>query len=390
MQVVVIVIDSGGIGAAPDAEKWGDLGANTITHALEAVGGADLPHLAAMGLGHLTALPGTAPVALKGSAAKLAPRAEGKDTLAGHWEMMGLLVDEPFRTYPEGFPPPVVDALTQAFGRPLLGNRPASGTRIIEELGPEHMKTGWPIVYTSADSVLQIAAHEEVVPLETLYEWCQKARSIMQGPNLVGRIIARPFRGTPGHFQRTASRHDYAVEPWSETMVDRIQEAGIETVAVGKIGDIFSQHGFDQHIKTVSNLDGLEKTGQVLEGQAFDRFIFTNLVEFDSHYGHRRDARGYVRALLELDGKLDDIWSRLGDEDQLWITADHGCDPTFAGTDHTREWVPWLTYGARIPREIAEPRSTLADLAATLAGLWQLTPLGTGHPWRALLHEGGI
>ncbi|NMP24169.1 phosphopentomutase [Sulfobacillus harzensis] len=390
MQVVLIVIDSGGIGAAPDAERFGDTGANTITHALEAVGGADLPHLAAMGLDRLTPLPGTRPAELAGAAVKVAPRANGKDTLAGHWEMMGLVVDQPFPTYPDGFPMDVVKALTAAFGRPILGNRAASGTEIIAELGAEHMASGKPIVYTSADSVLQIAAHEEVVPVATLYQWCEAARQVMQGPNRVGRIIARPFIGTPGHFERTPNRHDYAVEPWQDTMVDRMQDAGIETVAVGKIGDIFSLHGFDQHLKTVSNRDGLEKTRDLLDEPAFDRFIFTNLVQFDSHYGHRRDPMGYVRALQELDRMLPEIWARLGDEDQLWITADHGCDPTFRGTDHTREWVPWLTYGAQIPSRIDVPRHTLADMAATLAGLWQLTPLGPGHPWRLLLrHEEG-
>lgn len=387
MQVIMIVIDSGGIGAAPDAERFGDVGANTIQHAIEAVGGANLPHLAAMGLGHLVTISGTSPAELRGAAVKVSPRANGKDTLAGHWEMMGLLVQEPFRTYPDGFPPEVVATLEKAFGCPMLGNRAASGTAIIEELGARHLETGWPIVYTSADSVLQIAAHEAVVPLDTLYSWCERARQVMEGPHRVGRIIARPFMGSLGHFTRTANRHDYAVAPWQDTMVDRMAEAGIETVAIGKIGDIFSGHGFDRHVTTMSNQDGLDKTLDVVQEPRFDRFVFTNLVEFDSHYGHRRDASGYVRALEELDAFLPVIWEAMAPEDQLWITADHGCDPTFPGSDHTREWVPWLTYGERIPRLIDKPRTTLADMAATLAGHWQLTTVGPGQPWRTLLRE---
>lgn len=385
MQVVLIVIDSGGIGEAPDAARFGDTGANTIGHALEAVGGAALPNLAAMGLGELLHLQGTDSAPLRGSAVKVEPQANGKDTLAGHWEMMGLMVSEPFRTYPEGFPASVAAELESAFGRPILGNRAASGTAIIAELGGLHMETGAPIVYTSADSVLQIAAHEEIVPLSTLYAWCEAARRIMQGPNLVGRIIARPFLGTPGKFQRTPNRHDYAVAPWGDTMVDRLQEAGIETVAIGKIGDIFSNQGFDRHLKTTSNKDGLVKTREVLAEPSFDRFVFTNLVEFDSHYGHRRDAAGYVKALQELDRMLPELWDAMDADDQLWITADHGCDPTYRGTDHTREWVPWLAYGAQVPHRIDPPRHTLADMAATLGGLWQLTTVGPGHPWDALL-----
>ena len=385
MQVILLVIDSGGVGEAPDAKRFGDVGSNTIQHAIEAVGGANLPHLNAMGLGELVPALKKRSGQLKGASVKIAPRANGKDTLAGHWEMMGLLVKEPFRTYPEGFSKEVLEQLEHAFGCPILGNRAASGTQIIAELGQEHMRTGYPIVYTSADSVLQIAAHEEVVPLNTLYQWCQSAREVMQGPNLVGRIIARPFVGKPGAFVRTFNRHDYAVVPWGPTMVDQLQAAGIETVAIGKIGDIFSRHGFDTLIPTSGNLDGLEKTCQAALEPPKDRFIFVNLVEFDSHYGHRRDAKGYVRALEELDGMLPKIWNALSSTDQIWITADHGCDPTFIGTDHTREWVPWLTYGPSILPEAGEPRSTLADIGATLGKLFHTDILGSGTPWSHLL-----
>ena len=385
MQVVLIVIDSGGIGAAPDAGRFGDDGANTIGHALAANPGVLLPHLDAMGLGQLAAQVHIAGGPLNGAAARVAPRANGKDTLAGHWEMMGLVVAEPFRTYPSGFPPEVVEALTRAFGRPILGNKAASGTDIIAELGAGHVQTGHPIVYTSQDSVLQIAAHEAVVPVEQLYAWCAQARDIMQGPNLVGRIIARPFIGEPGHFVRTPNRHDFAVLPYAETMVDRLQDAGIETVAIGKIGDIFSRRGFDRVIPTTSNLDGLAKTAAVAGEPAFDRFVFVNLVEFDSHYGHRRDPSGYVHALAELDGMLPRLWESLADGDQLWITADHGCDPTFRGTDHTREWVPWLAWGSKVPSLVGQDRDTLADIGATLGGMFQVTTVGPGRPWRALL-----
>lgn len=389
VQVVLIVIDSGGIGEAPDARSYGDEGANTIGHALERAGNPHLPHLSAMGLEWLLGDPTPkgswkSPECL-GAATKLSPRAQGKDTLAGHWEMMGLVVDHPFQTYPEGFPAMVVKALTDAFGLPILGNRPASGTAIIEELGALHMKTGQPIVYTSADSVLQIAAHESVVPLDRLYQWCLAARAIMQGPHLVGRIIARPFIGEPGAFVRTAHRHDYAVAPWSETMVDRLQNAGVETVAIGKIGDIFSRQGFDTTVSTKSNRDGLKRTVEVAGAGGGDRFVFVNLVEFDSHYGHRRDPLGYVMGLQELDAFLPDIWGVLDPQDQLWITADHGCDPTFPGSDHTREWVPWLTYGSRIEPQIGEDRHTLADIGATLGALFQVTTVGPGRPWRALV-----
>ncbi len=387
MQVVLVVIDSGGIGAAPDADRFGDAGANTIVHAVAASGGASLPNLVAMGLDRLAPLTGTVTPPLRGAAAKVAPKANGKDTLAGHFEMMGLIVTEPFRTYPHGFPAPVVEELKAAFGRPILGNKAASGTEIIAELGEEHMKTGWPIVYTSADSVLQIAAHEKVVPLQLLQQWCQDARRIMQGEYRIGRIIARPFVGEPGHFIRTPNRHDYSVEPWTDTMVDRLQQAGIETIAVGKIGDIFSGRGFDRRVSTTSNRDGLEKTAALMREPGFDRFIFVNLVEFDSHYGHRRDPRGYTRALTELDAMLPTLWTELDDGDQLWITADHGCDPTYRGTDHTREWVPWLAVGPSLSPCIGEPRTTLADIGATLGGLWQVTTIGPGRPWRALLES---
>lgn len=386
MRIVLIVIDSGGIGDAPDAERFGDGGANTITHTAEAVGGVALPHLAQMGLTRLTPVPGTDDEPLRGVAYPLIPLANGKDTLAGHWEMMGITVTEPFRTFPKGFPHEVVEELERRFGRPVLGNEVASGTEIIQRLGPEHMKTGNPIVYTSADSVLQIAAHEEVVPVETLYRWCREARQVMQGPYLVGRIIARPFIGAPGHFVRTARRHDFSVEPPGPTVVDHLFRQGVETVAVGKIGDIFSGHGFSDHIPTQNNLDGLERTLFVLEKQAHHhQFIFTNLVDFDSQYGHRRNPAGYAEALRSLDRFLPRLWQELKADDQIWITADHGCDPTYRGTDHTRERVPWLAWGPSLTPFVGAARQGLSHIGATLAALFHVEPVGHGQPAVELL-----
>ncbi|MHB1954325.1 MAG: phosphopentomutase [Sulfobacillus sp.] len=388
MRIVLLVIDSGGIGPAPDSVQYGDAGANTIGHTAWAVGGLELPHLAAMGLTGLLSIKGTPQMALSGVAYPVHPHANGKDTLAGHWEMMGLTVTTPFMTYPNGFPDSVVEQLTVAFGRPLLGNEVASGTEIIQRLGARHLVTGWPIVYTSADSVLQIAAHESVVPVDLLYEWCEKARVIMQGPNLVGRIIARPFAGDPGHFQRTANRHDFAVSPWASTEVDMLLSHGVQTVAIGKITDIFSGQGFSSYRRTTSNLDGLQQTLNVLQSpHPHNQFVFTNLVEFDSHWGHRRNPAGYAQALKELDDFLPKIWNELDRDDQVWITADHGCDPTYRGTDHTRETLPWLAWGPSLRPMIGEARNTLADIAATLAAVFRVPVIGDGHAAQALLEE---
>ncbi len=384
MVICLVVIDSGGVGAAPDAGAYGDDGANTVGHALNALP-VPLPHLAGLGLGGLVALPGTEDVPLTGAAVRCHPVAAGKDTLAGHWEMMGAVVAEPFRTYPDGFPPAVVRQLQTAFGRPLLGNRAASGTRIIEDLAEEHRATGFPIVYTSADSVLQIAAHEDVVPLETLYAWCAAARTVMQGPHLVGRIIARPFTGSPGAFVRTPHRHDWAVPPPAGVFTAALFRAGVETVAVGKIWDIFSGVGFGERVITGSNKDALAKTLTTLEAPGGRRFVFVNLVDFDSQFGHRRDAPGYARALAELDAWVPEALGACGSSGQLWITADHGCDPTRPGSDHTREDVPWLVGGAGVVPGLGQPRTTLADMAATLADVWELPPPAVGTSrWKAL------
>ena len=387
MRICLVVIDSGGVGAAPDADRYGDGGANTLEHALAAAPTA-LPHLAAMGLGELISLTGTSPAPLVGSAVRCHPVAAGKDTLAGHWEMMGAIVSEPFRTYPDGFPAPVVRALAEAFGRPILGNRPASGTAIIEELAEPHFATGSPIVYTSGDSVLQIAAHEDVVPLETLYGWCAAARAIMQGGDLVGRIIARPFRGRPGALVRTAHRHDWTVPPPDDVFTARLADRGIHTVAVGKIWDIFSGVGFRERVATRSNRDALEKTLPHLSAGPEHALVFVNLVDFDSQFGHRRDAAGYAQALQELDAWVPEALHAVGRAGQLWITADHGCDPTAAGSDHTREDVPWLAAGAQVVPHVGRPCRTLADIAATMADAWAIPGPRAGQSrWKELTGE---
>lgn len=349
MQIVLLVLDSAGIGSAPDADGFGDGGANTLAHTIRRAGSRRaLPHLAQMGLDALIRAPGlNAPPGPRGRAVRLHPQANGKDSLAGHWEMMRLSVSRPFPTYPDGFPTEVVDRLAAAWGCQPLGNVAASGTEIIERLGTEHLASGRPILYTSADSVLQIAAHEEVVPLATLYRWCESAREVMRGEHEVGRVIARPFVGQPGRFVRTAGRHDYAVAPPSETTVDRLGAAGVGTLAIGKIGDIFCQRGFDAHWPTRDNGDGLEKIREAMGDKQYG-LVFANLVDFDAKWGHRRDPKGYMDGLLTVDEFLPALWEQLGPDDQLWITADHGCDPTYTGSDHTREDVPWLMFGSGV------------------------------------------
>lgn len=387
MRIVLLVIDSGGIGAAPDADRFGDQGANTIGHVAQNTPQFSLPHMAAMGLNRLVALPGNESVPLQGVAFPMIPLANGKDTLAGHWEMMGITIGEPFQTFPQGFPDPILSLLERVIGRPILGNEVASGTEIIARLGEKHLQTGYPIVYTSADSVLQIAAHEEIIPPQLLYHWCNTLRQLLDEEHYrIGRVIARPFTGTPEHFVRTPRRHDFTVRPPGPTVIDHLAQYGIETTAIGKIGDIFSGQGFRRHIVTNSNRDGLEKTLSAL-GRDPDghEFIFTNLVEFDSHFGHRRDVLGYAQALQEFDAFIPRFWELLKDDDQLWITADHGCDPTFIGTDHTREMVPWLAYGPCLTPYVGQTRVGLGDIGATLTALWHLPGAFPGQVATALL-----
>jgi phosphopentomutase len=380
MKAVLIVCDSLGVGEAPDADDYGDAGADTVGHAAAAVGGLKLPTLASWGFGRLTGIAGVDPVDPAAAVVgRMAERSAGKDTTTGHWEMMGVVLDQPFPTYPDGFPPEVIDAFSQAIGRGVLGNKPASGTEIIKELGAEHLETGQPIVYTSADSVFQIATHKQVVPLEQLYAWCEQARALLQGEHAVGRVIARPFDGDPGSFFRTKERRDYALPPAGPTVLEALEQAGVTTLGVGKIEDIFSRRGLVDSDHTGDNETSLDATVRFLREAGGTAFVFANLVDFDMVYGHRRDAEGYARCLERLDARLPEVVAELGDDDWLFLTADHGCDPTAPGTDHTREFTPLVAFspGGTSGHHLPD-RNTLADLGATIADLFAVPFNGPG------------
>ena len=365
-RVVLIVLDSVGIGEMPDAAEYGDVGADTLGHAL---GSREvrIPNLREMGLGNITRLP-VDPVEIpNGVFGKAATSSSGKDTTTGHWEMSGLITARPFPTYPKGFPPRVVEPFERAIGRKVLGNKPASGTEIIKELGEEHVRTGRPIVYTSADSVFQIAAHEQIVPLEQLYQWCEIAREMLVGEDEVGRVIARPFVGEPGNFRRTEARQDYAIDPPEDTLLDRVKSAGLAVTAVGKIGSIFCHRGTTEELKAGNNNASVDQTLRALATTGRG-LIFTNLVDFDMLYGHRNDVEGYARALEEFDVRLPEIQQAMRDDDLLMISADHGCDPGDVSTDHTREYVPVLVWGRRARGGVdLGIRSSLADIGQTVA-----------------------
>ena len=377
-KVVIIILDSVGIGALPDAALYGDLGCNTLGNCSLAVGGLNLPHLGRLGLGLLTDISGVPPVdkplACYG---KMMEQSPGKDTTTGHWELAGIILDRPFPVYPEGFPPEIMEPFTRRTGRGVLGNKAASGTGVIDELGELHMQTGYPIVYTSADSVFQIAAHEEVIPLEELYRICRIARELLTGEHEVGRVIARPFIGKPGSFMRTANRHDFSVKPPAPTVLDLLLGNGLQVVGVGKVKDIFAGHGITRSLSTTGNMDGVDKTLAAMR-EDFTGLVFTNLVDFDQLYGHRNDPHGYAGALEEFDRRLPEIMEALRPGDALFITADHGTDPTTPGTDHTREYVPLLVYGPGLKQGVGlGVRSSFSDVAATVARLFGLE-FGTG------------
>jgi len=367
-RVTLIVLDSAGVGALPDAGRYGDEGTNTFFHCAKETGGLYMPNMARLGLGNILDLPGVPPAEQPaGAYGKMAELSPGKDTTTGHWEIAGLILDKPFPLYPDGFPSELINAFEERIGRTVLGNKPASGTVIIEELGPEHMRTGCPIVYTSADSVFQIAAHEEIIPLTELYRMRGIARELLKGEHAVGRVIARPFVGQPGSFHRTAGRHDYSLAPTGPTLLDMLIERGLAVLAVGKIEDIFAGKGITRVIHTVDNMDGVDQTIKMMQGSERG-LIFTNLVDFDMVYGHRNNVRGYADALEAFDRRLPEILSFLRDDEVLFITADHGCDPTTPGTDHTREYVPLLAAGAPVSPGInLGTRETFADLAASIA-----------------------
>ena len=368
-RVLVLILDSVGVGAQPDAAPFGDEGTNTLVHTAAAVGGLALPHLGQLGLGCLAAIPGVPPTSTPRAAhGRLTQRSPGKDTTSGHWELMGLRLEHPFPVFPHGFPRSLIQAFTEAAGVDgVLGNKPASGTAILDELGPEHERTGRPIVYTSADSVFQVAAHTRVIPLEKLYAMCREARRLVD-PLGVGRVIARPFEGEAGAYRRTYDRHDYSLTPPGPTVLDRVKAAGHPVVGVGKIHDIFAGQGVTGSRPTRGNPDGIRVTAEVLDTLA-EGLVLVNLIDFDSLHGHRRDPAGYARCLEAFDQALPALLDRLHTGDLMLITADHGNDPSHTGsTDHTREYVPLLAYDPvrRRGRDLGL-RDTMADLGATVA-----------------------
>jgi len=367
MRAICIVVDSAGIAPMPDQTEYGDVGAATIPNLAKAAGGINLPTMQAMGLGNITEITGvpaaTNPTGSYGMMYELSP---GKDTTTGHWEMMGARLDFAFPVFPDGFPADFIERYEKAIGRKTLANYPASGTEIIDKLGDEHVKTGCPIVYTSADSVFQIAAHEDIIPVPELYRICQIARDMLQPPDLgAARVIARPFTGTSGKYTRTANRHDFSLTP-DETLLDVLKAKQIPTYGIGKIYDIFAGQGVEPHVTSKSNADGMQKTVESLD-KIKSGLIFTNLVDTDMVYGHRRDVNGYKKALEEFDIWLGSFIKLLKDDDILLITADHGCDPTYKGSDHTREAVPLLVYQKNRPGKDLGIRQGFWDVAATIA-----------------------
>lgn len=379
-RICVIVLDSVGIGELPDAARYGDAGAHTLGHIASRVPSFRLPQLQRLGLGSIEPLTGIAPAAQPlAFYGKMAEVSAGKDTMTGHWELMGLKIDVPFTVFPDGFPEELISQFEQETGRKVIGNKASSGTEILDELGERQMKTGEWIVYTSADSVFQLAAHEDVIPLEELYRACEIARRMtLHEPYAVGRVIARPYVGSPGAFERTSNRHDYAVKPPAATVMNQLKDAGFDCVAVGKINDIFSGEGVTGAHPTKSNKHGIETTASLLK-QSFNGLLFTNLVDFDSLYGHRRDVEGYAGALMEFDQRLPEIMEGIGPDDLLIITADHGNDPVHHGTDHTREYVPLLAYSPSLKKpQCLGVRGTFADIAATIAANFDLAGTGNG------------
>ncbi|MDR6122504.1 phosphopentomutase [Bacillus sp. SLBN-46] len=368
-RIFIVVMDSVGIGEAPDAERFGDKGSDTLGHIAERMNGLNMPNMGKLGLSNIRELKGIEkadkPLAFY---TKMMEASNGKDTMTGHWEIMGLNIQTPFRVFPEGFPDELVSELEKRTGRKIIGNKPASGTEILDELGEEHMKTGALIVYTSADSVLQIAAHEDIIPIEEQYKICKIARELtLDEKYMVGRVIARPFLGEPGSFKRTANRHDYALKPFDRTVMSELKDAGLDVIAIGKISDIYDGEGVTKSLRTVSNMDGMDKLVETLD-MDFTGISFLNLVDFDALYGHRRDPEGYGKALEEYDARLPEVFAKMKEDDLLMITADHGNDPVAPGTDHTREYVPLLVYSKSMTEGKEIPlRETFADLGATVA-----------------------
>jgi phosphopentomutase len=367
-RIIIIVLDSAGIGEMPDANKYGDIGSNTLGNIAIALPDFKLPELDKLGLGNIDGTYGLEKKTVaSGSFGKMAEKSPGKDTTTGHWEMTGIILDKPFPTYPNGFPKDVISSFEKAINTKTIGNIAASGTEIIKQLGQQHVMTGYPIVYTSADSVFQIAAHENIISVDKLYEICTIAREILKGEHAVGRVIARPFSGEPGSFYRTDRRHDFSLKPFSKTVLDYAKEAGFAVKAVGKIYDIFAGEGITESVRIHNNMDGVDHTLEYIK-QDFSGIIFSNLVDFDMLYGHRNDIRGYANALMAFDARMPEINASLKDDDILIITADHGCDPTTPSTDHSREYVPLIVYGRHLKGNInLGIRETFADIGALIS-----------------------
>src|SRR5579883_2832554 len=387
-RAILVVLDGVGVGANPDAAAYGDERASSLEHCAQAVGGLELPNLGRIGLGNITPIPGTPPVEhALGSYGRMAESSAGKDSTTGHWEMTGVILHRPLPTYPDGFPPEVVEPFERAIGHRVIGNKAASGTEIIKELGEEHLRTGRPILYTSADSVFQLAAHQEVIPLPELYHMCEVARAMLTGEHAVGRVIARPFIGTPGNFTRTEHRRDFSLAPPGTTLLDVLKESGKEVIGIGKIEDLFAGRGLTQRDHTETNRDGMAATLRWLE-RDFTGLLFVNLVEFDMLWGHRRDSQGYAQALRDVDHWFGLVQQRMQAEDAIFFTADHGVDPTYRGTDHTRERVPLLAYGEPVKAGVnLGLRPTYADLGQTLAQAFGIEPLAAG---TSFAHEIGL
>lgn len=389
-RVIWIVLDSVGVGEMPDAHLYGDVGANTIGNISKKLGGLKMPHMQSLGLGNIEGLKGIDPISSpKGSFARVAELSKGKDTTTGHWEMVGVHTKNGFPTYPQGFPEDVMKAFEAKIGRESLANYPSSGTEIIEKLGQEHMETGKPIVYTSADSVFQVAAHEEIIPIDELYDICLAAREILTGQHAVARVIARPFEGDAGNFTRTSNRRDFASPPPHKTTLDYAKEAGLDVIGIGKIEDIFAGCGITKAIHTDGNMNGIDLTIDQIK-QESTGIIFTNLIDFDMKWGHRNDYVNYGKALEEFDTRVPEILSSMKNDDILIITADHGCDPTFPGTDHTREYVPLIVYGNNIKENInMKTRSSFADMGQTVCEIFGLPKLPIGKSFLSLITDKG-
>lgn len=366
-RAILLILDSAGIGELPDAKAYGDEGSNTIANTAEVLGGLKMPNLGSLGLGNIHPIKGVAPVSNpKGAWGKAAEASVGKDTVTGHWEIGGCLLQNPLNTYPNGFPDEIINEFEKRIGRKIIGNKVASGTEIIAELGEEHMKTGYPIIYTSADSVFQIAAHEEIIPLDELYKMCEIAREMLSGDWTVGRVIARPFVGADAKsFKRTSNRHDYSLDPFCKTILEYVNEAGMTVSGVGKIKDIYNGKGITESVRITDNMDGVDKTVEAIKKDQ-DGLLFINLVDFDMLYGHRNDPKGYGMALEAVDKRLHEITDVMKKDDILIITADHGCDPTTPSTDHSREYIPILVYGDSIKPNNIGIRSTFSDIGKTI------------------------